>query len=115
MIVASKEQIRTTIETHLAAVGAADASALADLYTPDARLHDPAGGSPVTGRTAIEQHFAGVLTEQRTMELVMVAITDHHAAFHFRATPADGPTREVIDTMTFDDQAMITSMQAYAS
>ncbi|GIJ30623.1 hypothetical protein Vqi01_57850 [Micromonospora qiuiae] len=49
------------------------------------------------------------------MELVMVAIAGHHAAFHFRATPAHGPTREVIDTMTFDDQAMITSMQAYAS
>ena len=49
------------------------------------------------------------------MELVLVAIADHHAAFHFRATPAEGPTREVIDTMTFNDQAMITSMHAYAS
>ncbi len=72
-------------------------------------------GPPVRGRTAIGQHFTAVLTERRSMELVMVAITDHHAAVHFRATPADGASREVIDTMTFNEQAMNTSMQAYAS
>lgn len=75
----------------------------------------PGRAPPVRGRTAIGQHFTAVLTERRSMELVMVAITDHHAAVHFRATPADGASREVIDTMTFNEQAMNTSMQAYAS
>lgn len=44
-----------------------------------------------------------------------MAVTDHHVAFHFRATPANGATVDVIDTMTFDAYARITSMQAYAS
>jgi steroid Delta-isomerase len=55
-----------------------------------------------------------VLTKPREMELVFVAVTGHHAAFHFRATPAGGPARDVIDTMTFDDDGAITSMKAYA-
>jgi hypothetical protein len=33
---------------------------------------------------------------------------------HFRATPAGSETRDVIDTMIFDGQAMITVMRAYA-
>ena len=48
------------------------------------------------------------------MEVVFVMVTDHHGAVHFRATPAGGATRDVIDTMTFDEQAAITSMLAYA-
>jgi steroid delta-isomerase len=112
---ASSEQIRATLAAHCAAAGAADATALADLYAPDARLHDPAGAPPVIGRIAIREHFATVLTEQGEIELLLLVVTGHHAgAVHFRATPAGRPVRDIIDTMTFDDHAVITSMQAYA-
>jgi steroid Delta-isomerase len=78
-------------------------------------VQDPARTTVATGRTAIRQHFAEVLTEPREMELVFVAVIGDRAAFHFRAIPADGPTGDVIDTMTFDDKGAITSMQVYAA
>jgi steroid delta-isomerase len=112
---ASKEAIRTAVRRHCEAVGAADAAAVAALYAPAAHLHDPAGADAVVGRDAIRTQFASVLTEQRQVEIILLAVTaDHAAAVLFRATPADGPAREVIDTMTFDEDGMITSMHAYA-
>jgi len=113
--VASEARIRATIEAHVAAVGAADAAAVADLYAAAAEVQDPAGTTVATGRAAIRQHFTEVLTEPREMELVFVAVIGHRAAFHFRANPAGGPTRDVIDTMAFDDEGAITSMHAYAA
>lgn len=111
---ATTHQITATIEAHVAAVGATDAHRLAALYAPGAHLFDPAGGTPVEGRDAIREHFATVLTEPRRMGIVLIAVTGADAALHFRATPATGDTVEVIDTMTFDEQARITSMRAYA-
>ena len=99
----------------MAAVGAADAAAVADLYGAEAVVQDPAGTTVATGRSAIRRHFAHVLTEPREIELVVVAVTGQRAAVHFRATPAGGSPRDVIDTMTFDDDGAITSMQAYAA
>jgi hypothetical protein len=55
-----------------------------------------------------------VLNEPREVQVAMIAVTGHDAAVHFRATPAGGEARDVIDTMTFDDQGLITVMRAYA-
>jgi steroid delta-isomerase len=112
--VPSADQLRAVVEAHVAAVGAADAAALAALYAPNGRLYDPAGGPPVVGRAAVADHFARVLSEPRDMQIMTIAVTGHDAAVHFRATPAGGAARDVIDTMTFDAQAMITAMRAYA-
>ena len=112
---ASRERINATVEAHCVAVGHADADAVASLYADDAAIEDPAGGDPVRGVAAIRDHFAHVLTERRDIEIVLVAVAGHHAAVHLRATPAGGPARDVIDTMSFDDEALITSMQAYAA
>jgi steroid delta-isomerase len=113
--VASTEQITATIKAHVAAVGAADVDALALLYAEEADLQDPAGTTVAMGRNAIRRHFANVLTQPREMEIMFMAVTDHHAAFYFRATPPGGTTRDVIDTMTFDDHGAIMSMKAYAA
>jgi len=110
----STDPIRAAIEAHVAAVGAADVAALAALYAPDAQLYDPAGSQPVIGRTAIAEHFAHFLTERRDMQIVTIIVTGNDAAVHFRATPAGGKTRNIIDTMTFDERASITAMRAYA-
>jgi len=111
---ASAEEIKAAVEAHVAAVGAADADALARLYASEAELQDPAGTPVAVGRSAIGRYFAEVLTEPRAMEIAFLAVTGHRAAVHFRATPAGGAARDVIDTMTFDEQGAITSMQAYA-
>jgi steroid delta-isomerase len=112
---ASGAEVKAAVEAHVAAVGAADADALARLYARAARLQDPAGTTVAVGRSAIRRYFAEVLTEPRTMEIAFLAVTDHRAAVHFCATPTGGAARDVIDTMTFDEQAAITSMQAYAA
>jgi steroid delta-isomerase len=112
--VASTEQITATIEAHVAAIGDADPDAVARLYAADAVLQDPAGTTVAVGRNAIRRYFGTVLTQPRETEIVFVSVTDHRAAFHFRATPVGGPTRDVIDTMTFDDEGAIRSMHAYA-
>lgn len=112
---ANIDPIRAAIEPHVAAVGAADVAALAALYAPDGRLYDPAGGHAVIGRAAIAAHFASVLSEPRDMQIVTIVVTGLDAAVHFRATPAGGEARDVIDTMTFDEDAMITAMRAYAN
>lgn len=111
---ATRAEIRASIEAHVAAVGAVDIDALAQLYAPDAVLHDPADGPGVRGREAIAHQFAQVLSEPRRMELLVVAITGRACAFHFRATSGDGSRVDVIDTMTFDDRALITTMHAYS-
>jgi steroid delta-isomerase len=41
--VARSDEIKVTIEAHVAAVGAADADAVAALYPADAELQDQAG------------------------------------------------------------------------
>jgi len=112
--VGGANRLRAVIEAHVAAVGAGDAGAVATLYTADGRLYDPAGGPPVVGRAAIAEHFARWLSEPRDVEIMTIVVTGYDAAVYFRATPAGGPPRDVIDTMTFDDQAMITEMRAYA-
>jgi steroid delta-isomerase len=110
----SGDAIRAAIQAHVAAVGTADPGALAALYAADGRLYDPAGSEPVVGRTAIGEYFASVLSEPREMEVVAVAVTGLEAAVHFRATPADGHVRDVIDTMTFNERGLIVAMRAYA-
>jgi|tagenome__1003787_1003787.scaffolds.fasta_scaffold20393470_2 steroid delta-isomerase len=107
--------IRATIDAHFEAIGAADADRVAHCYARDATVEDPAGGTPVKGRDRIRDHFAEHLTEERDIELILVVVTGRDAAIHFRATPRGGPSRDVIDTMTFDDDAHITSMRAYAA
>lgn len=111
---ASAEEIKAAVEAHVIAVGAADADALARLYAAEAELQDPAGTTVAIGRAAVGRYFAEVLTEPRATEIVFLAVTDHRAAVHFRATPTGGPARDVIDTMTFDEQGAIILMQAYA-
>jgi protocatechuate 3,4-dioxygenase beta subunit len=113
--VESSERRSEIVEAHVEAVGAADAAAVAALYARDAHLHDPAGAAPIVGRAAIAAHFGEVLTEPRIVEIVAIAVAEKDAAVHFRATPDGGPTRDVIDTMTFDDGNAIMVMRAYAT
>ena len=112
---ASAQQLRTVIEAHVAAVGAADAPTPAALYAPDGGVYDPAGAAPVVGRAAIVEFFARALTEPRDTEIIVIAVTCDDAAVHFRATQRNGRPRDIIDTMTFNERAQITAMRAYAT
>lgn len=48
------------------------------------------------------------------MQIATIAVTGLDAAVHFRAMPAGGKVRDVIDIMTFDDEGLIEAMRAYA-
>lgn len=110
----SREQIRAVVDRHVAAVGAADADALAALYAPDAAFEDPAGSTPYVGREAIRSQFASVLTSPRRTELLWVAIVGSEVALLFRATSSEGTSTEVFDVMSFDDRGQIVRMRAYS-
>jgi len=95
---ASSDQLRAAIKAHVAAVGAADAAALAALYAPTAGCTTgpavspswAAPRSPITSSAACSANPGG--------EIVTIAVIGHDAAVLFRATPAGGETRDVIDT-----------------
>ena len=111
---AANPRVRATIAAHFDAVAAADGVAVGHCYALDATVADPVGSEPIRGRAAITAWFDTELTEPRDLQLVFVAVNDDHAAIHFRATPAGGPTRDVIDTMTFDEDGLISSMEVHA-
>lgn len=110
----ARERILAVVDRHVAAVGAADADALAALYAPDAAFEDPAGSAPYVGREAIRAQFASVLTSPRRTELLRVAVVGREAALLFRATSDDGISTEVFDVMSFDEWGRIVRMRAYS-
>ncbi len=95
----------------LAAHGSADE--LAALYADDATVEDPVGGEVHRGMEAI-RGFCHAVKDGRSFEvgLLSLNVAGGEAAFHFQVT-TDGRRMDVIEVMTFDDDAKITSMRAY--
>lgn len=107
------DRVRETVDRHLAALAAADADALAELYAEDGFFEDPAGGRRHTGRDEVRQHFAAAIEGPRDVTLLSLAVVGREAAMLFRAVSADGSATEVFDVMSFDDDARITATRAY--
>ena len=113
---ATADDIRTTIARYVAAVGAADADAIVDLYADDATVEDPVGTDAHVGRDAIHAFYKSVAVEGMNTEIVgKVNVIGLVAAFRFNVVVDGNTVVEPIDIMTFDDDAKITSMKAYWS
>jgi steroid Delta-isomerase len=114
--VPSTTEITDTVHRYLDAVASGTAEDIAALYADDATLEDPVGSEPRSGRAAIGEFYGALDGTTRKTQLHTVRVAGDSAAFSFTVTTDTGQqTVEigVIDVMTFDDRARITSMRAF--
>ncbi|GAA3383410.1 nuclear transport factor 2 family protein [Cryptosporangium minutisporangium] len=112
----STTDIANAVKRYLDAVADGTAEEIADCFAEDATQEDPVGSGARRGRAEIEKFYSAIESARRKTELVTLRIAGDGAAFHFVVTTEmDEHAVEigVIDVMTFDEQARITSMRAY--
>lgn len=111
----SRESILTTVETYVKSVASGTVDDVLALYAPGATVEDPVGTEPRTTEASLREFYGIIEPLEQTVELGVVKIAADHAAFNFTLTTNLGEQRieiSVIDVMTFDDDAKITSMKA---
>ncbi|MCU1717678.1 nuclear transport factor 2 family protein [Pseudomonas sp. 5P_3.1_Bac2] len=115
----SKEaQMKSALQAYIDAFNRADLHAIVALYAADATVEDPYGSPPKVGQQAIREFYRDALLSGAQLELAapIRASMSNAAAMAFVAVIGNGAsvTRvSVIDLMTFNEQGLITSMQAY--
>ena len=114
----SRDAIRATVENYVKSVASGTVDDVLALYAPGATVEDPVG-TPVRATEAEIREFYGVVEPlAQTGEVITLKIAENNAAFVFRLVTHLGEqdlVMEVVDVMTFDDDARITSMRAFWS
>jgi steroid delta-isomerase len=112
----TREQIQSTIESYVDAVGRHDLEATVAVFAEDAVQEDPIGSAPNVGRDAIREFFAKSYAAAFSTTLTgPLLVTGDHAAVHFTIsveTGGDPFVVRVIDLMRFDDDGLITEVRA---
>ncbi|WP_395704766.1 nuclear transport factor 2 family protein [Rhodococcus ruber] len=110
--------IRATVESYIRSVAKGTTDEVLALYAPGATVEDPVGTDVRTTEASLREFYAMIEPLTQTGELLSLKIAGGNAAFLFRLTTHLGEqdlVMEVVDVMTFDDDARITSMKAYWS
>lgn len=116
---ANAEQMRAAVDRYTALWTAGDQEAWLDLFAPGATIEDPVGSEVRVGREGLVEFWGLVRSMADDLSLVRTGptrVAGHEAAFPMEAHTHVGGTHvvvDIIDTMTFDDEARITSMRAY--
>ena len=113
---ASDERIREVIERYVALVATGTADEITELYADGATVEDPVGSTVLTTREQIHGFYATLEVLKQETRLVEARIAGGRAAFLFevRTVTEDATyTLAPIDVMTFDDDGLVTSMQAF--
>jgi steroid delta-isomerase len=116
---ADRASIQKTIDSYLATFTASDRAGWLDCFAEDAWIEDPVGTPRREGRDAIgafwdESHAMPDGIELRSSGIT--TILGSEAAFTMQARPNLGGevyVIDIIDLMTFDDDAKITTMRAF--
>ena len=112
------DRIRSVIEQYPKLLTSGDYEAIVALYHEDATIEDPVGSTPLVGREAI-CGFYKASAGQVTMKLtgpVRVAGSEGAAPLRVLVGPeGQRQALDIIDTMTFDEDGLITSMRAFWS
>lgn len=117
---ADAEAIRKTIHTYCERFGD-DREGWLELFADDATVEDPIGSDLTVGKEAIGAFWDATHGLADTITLTpsgYVKVAGNEAAFAMdaRMDSADGANgMTIIDVMTFDDDAKITSQRAYWS
>ena len=112
------EAITETVNRYLALVATGTAEEIATLYAADATIEDPIGSDIRRGEDAIRAFYAGFQDAKKDTELAELRISGSEAAFFWHLTLDAGDSRtriSPISTMSFDEDAKITSMRAFWS
>jgi steroid delta-isomerase len=116
---ADRASIQKTIDSYLAAFTANDRASWLDCFADGAWIEDPVGTPRRHGRDEIGAFWDESHTVPDSIELRSLGITTivgAEAAFTMQARPNLGGETyaiDVIDVMTFDDDAKITTMRAF--
>lgn len=102
-----------TVEEYCRLVGSDDLDGLLALFADGATVEDPVGSLVKEGDEVAAFYGALVGSGTRLELRGPVAGTDSHLAFLFTVHAGDDFSMDVIDVMTFDDAARITSMKAF--
>ncbi|UYP18993.1 nuclear transport factor 2 family protein [Rhodococcus sp. Z13] len=114
----SRDAIRATVEGYVKAVATGTVDDVLALYAPGATVEDPVGTPVRTTEAELREFYGAVEPLAQTGEVLTLKIAENSAAFLFRLVTHLGEQdllMEVVDVMTFDDDARITSMKAYWS
>jgi len=105
------------VEKYISALNAQDLNGIVALYAEEATVEDPIGTPIITGISAIREFYGKATNIKLNVNLLGdVRIAGDFAAFSFAITlPSEtGQMRiEVIDTLKFNEQGLITEMKAY--
>lgn len=103
-----------TVEKYCALVGTDALDELLDLFSAEATVEDPVGTPVRDHPDAVREFYATLVGTGTRLELRgPIAGDDHNRAFLFTVHTGDEFSMDVIDVMTFDDDAKITSMRAF--
>lgn len=111
--------IRATIDQYLARFSAGDRDGWLALWADGATMEDPVGSPLRRGREEIGAFYDESTAAADSVELRPagpVQVVGSEAAFVFEVRPVVGGvalSMPVIDVMTFDDDARITSQRAF--
>ncbi|ORW96973.1 steroid delta-isomerase [Mycobacterium sp. IEC1808] len=114
----SPDAITETVKSYLALVADGKTDDIVALYAAGATVEDPIGTDLRRGHDAIREFYAGFQDAKKDTELLEIRVGGSEAAFLWRLTLDGGDSRSrlsPISTMTFDDDAKITSMRAFWS
>jgi steroid delta-isomerase len=116
---ADRDQIDKTIDAYLASFTALDRDAWLACFGPDAWIEDPIGSELRRGRDGIAAFWDEIHVIPDSIELWVTGprvIVGHEAVLNLEARPSlggDTYALDVVDVITFDDDARITSFRAF--
>jgi len=111
--------IRAAVDAYCAAFSSGDRQGYVNAFAPDAWIEDPVGSPRREGHEGIGAFFDEMAAMADSIELRRtgpVRVAGSEAAFPMQARPSMGGATmvvDIIDVMTFDDDARITSMRAF--
>jgi steroid delta-isomerase len=115
---ATREEICAVCDQYVALLSKSDTEGIVALYAPDAKVEDPLGTPKKNGHDEIRAFYASVAgTPITATRLGPVTVVGHEAAFQFRVDVDLGSetiSMVTTDLMTFNENAQVISMTAYA-
>ena len=109
----STEKIAQVVRSYIELAGHGSADEVAALFADNAIFESPTGGDVHRGIEAIRSAYHSIWDgrEQR-VELVSLNVAGGEAAVHVQVVHS-GQRIDVIDVMTFDEDAKISSLRTY--